>query len=209
MRVNVYYDARLIHVLADEDGEGYTLKVVYNGETLSLSADPFCARRLVNQFSSGGVSECRGAARLVTRNATGMPARYCFDVYPDQTLQRAPELDVFEFHPQGYNVNGIGWRNALNPSGFLAPKGVIPGEQGHFISDSTETVEVDVPYEFTDLCTSLGREPVKVLRDFVAGACRLQNTAAMPRADGLASQGIEAETLIARYLELVYKKPGC
>ena len=206
MRVHVYYDAQLIRILSD-NGNGNALLVEYGGQEIILPADPVHASQMHKALQSGVFSKPTGAARLIARRADGTPIRYYFEIYPDQTLKRAPELDVFEYSPEKYNANCIGWRNALNPAGFLAPKGIIPGEQGNFISDSAESFEVDVPYEFTDLCTRLRCDPVIVLRDFVAHACRLKNTASLPRGDGLTSQGEAAEELIARYLEQVYGKP--
>jgi hypothetical protein len=207
VRVRVYYDASLIGVLSGgEDSERLLLE--YAGQEISLPADPDNAHRLREMLHAGHGPTPKGAARLITGKADGTPPRYCFDIYPDQTLQRAPELDVFEYNPDVYNVNCIGWRNELNPSGFLAPKGIIPGEQGHFISDSTESFAVDIPYEFTNLCTELKQTPVSVLRDFIANACALRHTTALPRGDGFASQGEEAETMITRYLERVYRKDG-
>lgn len=207
MQINTYYDLRLNRVLSS-DSKGHRLLMDYNAQELSLQTTAADAEQLLALMKSAAFPGHVGLARLIKGKANGIPGYYRFDPYPDQTLRRAPELDVFEYQPEGYNVNCIGWRCETNPAGFLAPRGIIPGVQGHFISDSTESFAVDVPYEFTDLCTRLHRNPVAVLRDFIANASKLHHTNALPRGDGFASHGHEAEALLARYLELVYQKPG-
>ena len=68
---------------------------------------------------------------------------YRFQPYMDQSLRRAFELDVFEHvAPVGsprYNAERIGWRNAACIDGFLAPAGIIPGENGRFIEDTSSS----------------------------------------------------------------------
>lgn len=202
--ITVYFDAFLVGVLSGgEDSE--RLVIEYNGEEISLPADTEYAHALQKRLHSGEIPGRKGAARLMSRDAIGQPIRYAFDLYPDQTLNRAFELDTFEYTADGYNVNCIGWRNEVNPAGFLGPKGVIPGLQGNFITDGTESFEIDVPYQFTNLCTRMGSDTVSVFQDFMATACRIANTPELPRADFLQSKGTAAEELLARYFDEAYK----
>ena len=203
MYTTVYFDAFLVGVLSGGEGSE-RLVIEYNGEEISLPADPEHARQLQKRLHDGDIPGRKGAARLMPRDAVGRPIRYTFSPYPDQSLCRAFELDTFEYHADGYNANCIGWRNDKNPAGFLAPKGVFPGLEGNFITDGTESFAVDVPYQFTNLCTGLGSDTVSVFRDFMATACRIVSTPELPRADFLQSRGGEAENLLARYLEAAY-----
>ena len=205
MYITVYFDAFLVGVLSGgKDSE--RLVIEYNGEELSLPIDTDDAHRLQKQLHAGELPGRKGAARLMSRDAVGLPIRYSFFPYPDQTLKRAFELDAFDYTADGYNVNCIGWRNDSNPAGFLGPKGVIPGVDGNFVTDGTESFEIDVPYQFTNLCTGMGSDTVSVFRDFMATACKIASTPELPRADFLKSKGPEAEALILRYLEAAYKR---
>ena len=203
--ITIYYDAFLVDVLSgDKDGE--RLVIEYRGEEISLPADPDCVQTLQKRLRTGDLPGKKGAARLMPREAVGLPIRYSFDIYPDQTLTRVFDLDTFEYHADGYNVNCLGWRNEQNPAGFLGPKGVFPGVHGNFVTDGTENFDVDVPYQFSNLCTGMGSNTISVFRDFMATACRLYHTPDLPRADFLNSVGSEAEALLARYFELAYRK---
>jgi hypothetical protein len=204
VHITVYFDAFLVGVLSSSK-ESEKLVIEYNGQKISLPTDQDYAHALQKRLHSGDIPGRRGAARLMSRNAVGLPVRYDFDIYPDQTLTRVFELDIFDYTADGYNVNCIGWRNEQNPAGFLAPKGVIPGVHGNFVTDGTESFEIDVPYQFTNLCTSMGSDTVSVFRDFMATACRITSTPELPRADFLTSKGPELEKLLTRYLEAAYK----
>lgn len=205
MYITVYFDALLVGVLSSGD-DSERLIIEYNGEEISLPIDPDDAHQLQKRLHAGEIPGRRGAARLLSRDAVGLPIRYGFSPYPDQTLTRFYELDSFDYTSDGYNVNCIGWRNNSNPAGFLGPKGVIPGVDGNFVTDGTEAFEIDVPYQFTNLCTSMGSDTVSVFRDFMATACKISSTSELPRADFLSSKGPDAEALIARYLETAYKQ---
>lgn len=206
MYITVYFDAFLVGVLSGGE-KSERLVIEYNGKEISLPIDPDDAHELQKRLHAGELPGRKGAARLMSRDAVGLPIRYGFSPYPDQTLTRAFELDTFDYTADGYNVNCIGWKNDSNPAGFLGPKGVIPGVDGNFVTDGTEGFEIDVPYQFTNLCTSMGSDTVSVFRDFMATACQIASTSELPRADFLASKGPEAEALIARYLEAAYKQP--
>jgi len=205
VRVSVYYDTVLVKVLL-ENKDNERLVIKYNGQEIYLPTTYDHAYELQAQLDSGKLTGQIGAARLVAGKAIGIPPVYYFEKYLDQTLRRNFEIDTFDYTADGYNVNCIGWRNQQNPAGFLAPKGVIPGIDGNFITDGTESFELDVPYQFTNLCTSMGSDTVSLLRDFIATACQIYDTPELPRADFYSSKGPEAEKLIAQYLDLVYQK---
>lgn len=205
MQITVYYDAVLVNVLSAEQGNE-KLVIEYKGQEVLLATTSEHAAKLEHQVQSGQIKNAIGAAILFPRKATGETPAYYFTIYSDPTLRRAFELDTFEYHADDYNVNCLGWKNERNPFGFLAPKGLIPGKDGNFITDGTEAFDLDVPYQFTNLCTSMGSDTVSVLRDFIATACQLHDTPELPRADFFSSKGQKAEKLIAQYFDLAYRK---
>jgi hypothetical protein len=161
-----------------------------------------------------------------------------FIAYPDQSLRRAPELDVYVMGPQSnfnpsHAITGlapaasvpptIGWTCLAHPEGFLAPAGLIPGisTQGRaFVSDESQFISLAVPREFLQLCSDQSQTPslaawaddpqishaLSVLHRFMADACALRNTPAMPRADALASSNAQAQGLAQAYLGAAWPK---
>ena len=102
-------------------------------------------------------------------------------------------------------MNSIGWRNEANPNGFLAARGIIPGKEGRFISDSTTPYTVNIPFDFVEIATRLKQDPVVMLKNFMADVCQLHSTDELPRADGLNSKGTEAEKKAREYLKQAYR----
>ena len=193
MRPTLYYDARLTGVTTAGNGEK-RLTIEYRGKELSLPADPANAQHCEKRLNTSGTGLI-GLARLIRKKTQGgnrPRAFYRFDAYIDQSLRRAFELDDYEFIDSDYNINCIGWRNEKSPDGFLAPRGVIPGEGGRFVSDSTARHAVAIPFEFIELATRMKTDPVSILKLFIADACHLQSTPELPRADGFSSRGTES-----------------
>jgi len=202
MLAHTYYDIYLEKLVFDAAKAEMLVK--YMGKSLILPIYREHALVLQKMLDEHKGANARGIARFVSMPAQAKPAYY-FEAYQDQTLQRAYELDTFDYSDEGYNINCIGWRNESNPYGFLAARGIIPGKQGNFVFDSTEPYEVMVPYEFTERCIQLGQNPMAVIRNWIADTCKFNHDPAEPRADGYRSTGKEAQSLMAVYLQHVYK----
>jgi len=120
----------------------------------------------------------------------GMPVGACyFHSYTDQSLRRVPELDYPATSSDSRAVEVIGWRCDARPSGFRAPVGLIPGEDGRFVPDETVAVTLRVPPEFVRGCRRVQMTPEKLLRSFVGDLAGIQNYINNPRADGYGSNG--------------------
>ena len=209
MRPFLYYDARLKGVILTANGERFVIE--YLGKELFLPADSANAA-YYDKILKQGEKEETGLIGLVSQvrkknNVGHSRARgfYRFDAYPDQTLQRAFELDDFDYFGQDHNMNSIGWRNEANPNGFLAARGIIPGKEGRLISDSTEPYTVNIPFDFVEIATRLKQDPVDILKNFIADVCQLHSTDELPRADGFNSRGMEAEKKAREYLKQAYR----
>ncbi|MEV3801939.1 hypothetical protein RI528_00100 [Aeromonas veronii] len=120
-----------------------------------------------------------------------LPVGACyFRAYIDQSLRRVPELDSNKaFVNDGRAPEVIGWRCDFKPTGFLAPVGLIPGENGMFVPDETQTVTLRVPPEFLRECTRVQMTAHDLLRSFVGDLAGIRNYAMRPRADGYGSGG--------------------
>lgn len=126
--------------------------------------------------------------------------KYWFYEYPDQSLRRVPELD---WH-QHTGADVIGWVCDAKPRGFRAPIGLIPGENGQFISADLTTISLDVPSEFVELCRDVALTPLDVLRGFIADVCGLQNLIVRPRADGFSSNGSDERMYAEQWFDRAY-----
>lgn len=136
-----------------------------------------------------------------------MPAGACyFREYPDQSLRRVPEFDDLNppRDPHGRIVATIGWRCDLQPDGFRAPPGLIPGATGNFVADRTEAVTVRVPPEFARECLAVQRSVEAVLQGFMADAAGIMNYVARPRADGYSSHGSDERMYAENWLDRAY-----
>jgi hypothetical protein len=132
---------------------------------------------------------------------------YGFAAYPDPSLRRAPELDMFdisEVQRDGRAQGVVGWRSDFYPSGFRAPFGLIPGEQGDFLPDETIPVTLRIPPEFIQQCREVRRTPEEVLRGFIADLAGLQSYISKPRADGYSSNGSDERTYAEQWLDRAY-----
>lgn len=127
--------------------------------------------------------------------------RFVFRAYLDQSLRRAPELDVPS--SDGCRVEW-GWICDARPSGMLVPFGFEPGENGEWIPDETKNIEVPIPPEFAALCNEIGMSPLEVLRGFIADVCSINNYVAAPRADGFCSNGSDERDMANDYFERAY-----
>ena len=209
MRPSLYYDAHLKGVILTASGERFVIE--YQGKEIFLPAESANAA-YYDKFLKQNEKEETGLIGLVSQvrkknNAGHSRPRgfYRFDAYPDQTLRRAFELDDFDYFGENHNMNSIGWRNETNPDGFLAARGIIPGEEGRFISDSTEPYDVNIPFDFVEIATRLKQDPVVMLKNFMADVCQLHSTDDLPRADGFNSRGTEAEKKAREYVKQAYR----
>lgn len=206
-----FFNARLLDIVADPEQHGSDrLRFEYQGNTFEKPTFAGSAERAAKAKAEGSkpLTEI-GQIGVIMRaeDDRDFPV-YRFTAYMDQSLRRAFELDVFEHvAPVGsrrYNAERIGWRNAACIDGFLAPAGIIPGENGRFIEDSTESLELDVPREFIELCEQYKRTPEEVLRGFIADAAGLKNYVREPRADGYDSNGSDERDMADAYIERAY-----
>lgn len=173
----VFFDAVL-----DESPDGSLLAIQYQGNRVLLDSS---AQHLSFAHAS------TGQIGHVRCSATG----WRFTAYLDQSLRRCPELDSAEY---------LGWRNDSYPDGFDAPRRIVPGEKGKFIDDETELLAIDIPPEFSELCSQFQTTPLEVLRSFIADAAELQNFVVCPRADGYSSRGSDERRIARDYLERAY-----
>lgn len=173
-----YYDACLID--ATEAG----LVLEYQGRRLELpSFQP------VGEWTRKAI----GQTGVVEYAPEGLCWR--FNAYLDQSLRRMSELD---------EANRLGWRNDAEPTGWTAPRTIVPGAGGAFVEDETEPVQIAVPPEFFDLCSRYQLTPEAALRGFIADACDLVNYVKEPRGDHYCSNGSDERMMAADYLNRAY-----
>lgn len=202
----VFYNARLVEVVT-EDGMDY-LVFDYLGETKRLPTFKGSAERAAKDAGQEKKWFEPGTFGVIMNSGTMSTApEYRWTAYIDQTLRRAFELDIFEVHDpetSRRNLERIGWRNQLSPGGFLAPNGIIPGANGRFIEDETETLTLNVPREFFELCREFKVTSEIVLRGFMADAAGLVNYLSEPRADRFSSNGSDERDQAYGYLQRAY-----
>jgi len=179
-------------IAATGDPAQFTIRM--DGAEISVwgngNASDFAAH--VGMVGSIGSQWCNG-------NLKGY--RFVFRAYLDQSLRRAPELDVPS--SDGSRVEW-GWICDARPSGMLLPSGFEPGENGQWIPDETKNIDVPVPPEFSALCNEVGMSPLEVLRGFIADVSDLNNYVASPRADGFCSNGSDERYMANEYFERAY-----
>ena len=208
MKPTLFYDSELLSVSVT--GNEAQLTIRYQGQEMTLQGEvpnaTNCQKRLQEQ--ADGIPLI-GLARLSQQRKSSGSSRgkngYRFDIYVDQTLRRAFDLDVYEFSRETHNSNSVGWRNAKYPEGFLAPKGLIPGQSGRFVSSSTQDIPVAVPLEFFELCSRMRTDPETVLKGFIADVCSLASTPELPRADANMNHGTEAKRKARDYLRQAWR----
>lgn len=133
-----------------------------------------------------------------------LPEGACyFRAYMDQSLRRVPELDSADRSTErdGRAAEVVGWRCDSKSGGFRAPVGIIPGEDGRFVSDKTVAVTVRVPPEFVRECLRVQMTPEAVLRSFVGDLAGIQNLVACPRTDGFGSNGSDERNYADAWLQ--------
>jgi len=138
------------------------------------------------------------------RKDVPLPESSCyFRPYVDPSLRRVPELDcsVRTAPGEGRAPEVAGWVCDSRPRGFRAPMGLIPGENGRFISDETVSVTIRVPPEFVRECRRVQRSPEELLRSFVGDLAGIQNYVSCPRADGYGSNGSDEREYADAWLQ--------
>ncbi|QRD62689.1 hypothetical protein H8Z72_22550 (plasmid) [Xanthomonas citri pv. citri] len=118
-----------------------------------------------------------------------------FYAYLDQSLRRDPLLD---------SDTELGWVCDAKPSGFSAPRHIVPGTDGAYIPAKTTAVTLAVPEEFVALCSRYQVSAEAALRGFIADAAGLQNFISCPRADRYQSNGSDERDQAADYLRRAY-----
>jgi len=131
-----------------------------------------------------------------------LPQGWGWRPYPDQRLRRAPEHD----DPAS---GRWAWRLVTAHTGsansyLLTKVGVIPGANAAFVRQDTETVTIDLPREFRELCRAHRQEPAAVLQGFIADLCELQSYVKSPREDGYCSLGSAEHRLAQEYFDRAY-----
>lgn len=175
----VVHNVKLVDVQLGDDGQEL-LTIEHAGTTRALrGGGRWSDEHSRRQVGRTGYVE---AARPIGH----VPVGACyFRDYIDQSLRRVPELDSQE---PGV-AEAIGWCCDALPQGFRAPPGIIPGEQGRFVPDTTVPVTLRVPPEFLRECRRVQMTPEELLRSFVGDLSGLINSRACPRADGYGSNG--------------------
>jgi hypothetical protein len=114
-------------------------------------------------------------------------------------LRRFPELDSYLW---------LGWTNATDPEGWVAPRSIVPGEDGAFVADECTVLKIDIPPEFLDLACRYDTDPEKLLRLFIADACGLESSATLPRGDLYSSKGSDEREMAQLYLSRAWGRAG-
>lgn len=177
--------------------DGATVMVVSrNGDRGEMPACAGCSKWLLPEVGKFGA--------LVP--APTSERSWTFRAYVDQSLRRAPELDgPSDDDSPGRIPNVIGWRCKGRSRGFRAPVGLVPGSGGAFVPDTTEEVRLRAPQEFILLCKQFGLRPDEMLNAFMADACDLSSTNALPRADGFQRSGSDEADLAQAWIERAFR----
>lgn len=185
----IIHNARLLDVSVNAEGRNVMI-VEVSGTTIKVESSVDLSSQGWRNYSIGKIGF------LSNEENVSAPV---FIPYVDQSLRRAPELDV----PRAVK-RGIGWRCDQKPSGFLAPVGLIPGIGGDYELDCTEPVTINIPEELTRLAREHQLTPVELLRGFIADLCNLESTMAKPRADRYTSNGSDERMLAQDWLDRAY-----
>lgn len=190
----VLHNVQLVDVKPAPDDT--TLIIVeLNGETTSLPSP--------NKWSEEWSRRDVGRVGLVRHARQIHASGFYFNAYIEPSLRRAPELDLLDARPQadGRLISVIGWRCEQKPNGFRAPLGLIPGKEGNFIADETETVTLRVPPEFILECRLVQSDPKTILENFIADLSGIMNWAHTPRADHYSSNGSDERMFAEQWLQ--------
>ena len=82
---------------------------------------------------------------------------------------------------------------------------MVPGSGGAFVPDTTEEVRLRAPQEFILLCKQFGLRPDEMLNAFMADACDLSSTNALPRADGFQRSGSDEADLAQAWIQRAFE----
>lgn len=196
------HNVRLVDVTSGPDIY-QTLMVEYQGETRTVIGGSHwhaeSSRRDVGKFGY--------LVRATPMSSENMPTgTYYFRDYLDQSLRRVPELDDLRGtrFANGKVPATVGWWCESKPTGFLAPAGLIPGENGLFIPDETMAVTVRVPPEFVRECRGVQRSPEEVLHGFIGDLAGISNYVSAPRADQFSSNGSDERMYAEQWLDRAY-----
>jgi hypothetical protein len=132
-------------------------------------------------------------------------ADFFLHLYPDQRLRRVPEYD-FRRSPEDEEIWLWCWTLDGTDQRFLVKPHFVPGVDGQYVHDETDTIEMAVPPEFSELCESRGLTAEEVLRGFIADLCGLQNEVANPREDGYSSNGSDERRIAGEWFERAYSE---
>ena len=119
--------------------------------------------------------------------------------YPDQRLRRAPEHDDPASGRWAWRLTSTSADEYL-----LTNIGVLPGAKAAFVRQDLETVKLELPREFSDLCRAYRQQPTAVLCAFVADVCSLRNFAKCPRDEGYCSLERDERRLAQDYFNRAY-----
>jgi hypothetical protein len=100
-------------------------------------------------------------------------------------------------------ANGC-WTWRLSDEHIATKCDIIPGNGGAVIHQDTESVTLDLPREFLNLCQAYRQTPVDVLRGFIPDLCSLHNYFRCPREDGYTSLGSDERRMAQEYFHRAY-----
>jgi len=173
-----YYDAKVARV--DSDANQVVIE--------TLEGKAFRMTR-TNAFTRGGD---RGVLTVFN------DGRAMFSPYPEQLIFRWPERDLLN---RDNTVFAWAWRLHGSDDCIRCKPGVVPGKYGVVIPDETQTMELDVPPEFLELCEDRGLTAETVLRGFIADLCGLENYMNNPREDGYSSNGSDERRMAQEWFD--------
>lgn len=151
-------------------------------------------------FPKASAYHQEGARGVLTLKDDG---DFLFWPYTEQRLRRWPEQDYPGDETKGYGPFWS-WRLDGTEERISCKPHFVPGQDGKYIEDATETVEIPVPPEFFELCERRGLTVEQVLKGFIADVCGLQNYLVNPREDGFSSNGSDERMYADQWLERAY-----
>lgn len=191
------HNVKLLDVIKGEGGYEQ-LHIELDGQQYTLRG----AMKWSESFSASNTGQF-GLLRARWVDATVVPIGrgVVFNAYLDQSLRRFPELDLAHQGSRSLRNEPVAyWVCSRHPAGFYAPAGIIPGEDGQFVPDETETVTLPVPPEFIEQCHRVQMSPEELLRSFVGDLAGISNYNGNPRADGYGSNGSDERMYAEHWL---------
>lgn len=123
--------------------------------------------------------------------------------YAEPRLRRWPEQD-FAGDPEKGIAPFWSWRLQGSDDRISCKPHFIPGKDGRFIPDETESLAIQIPPEFVQMCAGRALDPELVLRGFIADLCRLQSYVVNPREDGFSSNGSDERMMAEQWFDRAY-----